>query len=459
MRTFVFILLFGIWIEAFARTEQEVKIELSQIEQVDEPQEGAAPRPLIFRFGEHQRAFEWERTHPPPSCSRMEGEAFKLCTLIRRAQHIAEETPLRMYESKNMRREVALVSYNFKEEKFHTVMLDMPFGKPWGHDLKLKSSGYEVIRQRGLTLNQMTFDVRAGEEKLLVLAAKHLVVPVGSPSTSYLKLRFVVQPTVYLATHDELNIPEFGRAGIAYAREHLKEALSALRDKKVPSRAYPGKLVADVVSVDLLMRLIAIEQADPGRMFGEKYERLLIDNGDTITRAVFVRFVLNGLSAYHYICSNMKACGTFQFTNHLGKVGTYDVVRERYPLAKLDPQYVRGALSFINGAEAAACLIDLELANHNLPPFVRQLYATNPTFGGLFPIAAYNGGASQSVALAKLFERYKKEFGKEITLANIPWKWEPLAKSLYTKSGPLKQETAVYLRKYQVVEQYFREHR
>ncbi len=468
MKLLLFFAIFIVWTSAGALTGKENINPRYLVEWVEEPQEGSAPRPLIFRFGEHQRAFDWEREHPGPSCVGMENEARQLCIRVRNAQRIARDVPLQVFFSKtnslglrvsqHIRRELTLVVYSESDNTFHTILLDMPVNTPGVEDLVVRTAEFEVIRQRGTTLNQMVFEVRRGGERLMLLAAKHLVIPVGVSRSSLLMLKLKTEPTVYLATPDELNTAGFERAGYVYAKEHLLEALHALREKRVPSRAFPGKLVTDVVSVDLLMRLIAIEQADPWRMFGERYDRLLTDNGERVMSGVFVRFFLNGLRAYHYICSDKHACGTFQFTNHTQVPGTYDTVRMKYPEAKLDPQYVRGALSFINGAEAAACLIDLELANQALPAFVRELYLQNPVLGALFPIAAYNGGASQSIALAKLFERHKREFKKDMTLENIPWNWEPLKKSVYTKNqGPLKQETAVYLRKYQVVERYFRE--
>jgi hypothetical protein len=159
--------------------------------------------------------------------------------------------------------------------------------------------------------------------------------------------------------------------------------------------------------------------------------------------------MINGLRSYHYICSKKAACGAFQFTNHIGKPGTYDLVRKNYPEAKLDPEYVRGALSFLNGAQAAALLCDLELSNGNLPQSIRDRYLTDPKFAGLFPIAAYNGGASQSIKLAQLLAQLGDEQKKQVEIDTIPWDWEPLVRSRDT-GRPMKKETAVYLRKYQL---------
>jgi len=458
----LFLLFFVMSIGAYALTPQEIE-ELRSTLSIENGEETPS-RPIIFRFGEHQRAFEWEKELPPPPCLSMDAEATKLCHHVRKAQAIIKKVELGMYRDTVVdqkkryvvenRREFALIAYSSVFDRYHLVKLDMPITGASGLRFRVKTEGYEVTRLRGTSLNQMTFVVKYGSEQLIVLAAKYLVIPLGEKESSLIKLRFIAQPMVYLATPDELNLKAFAEIGESYVRLHLEEALRSLREKKVPSRAYPGRLVADVVPVDILVRLIVIEQADPFRMFGENLEHFLHDDGEEIVRAVFVRFMLNGLTAFHFICSSQKACGAFQFTNHIGNPGTYDVVRLRYPLAGLDAKYIRGSLSFMNGAQAAACLIDLELSDPALPQFVREVYQRDYRLGGLFPIAAYNGGASQSRALAKLFVGHEREFKRALTLSNIPWVWAPLIQSRNT-GGPLKRETAVYLRKYQLVNKFF----
>lgn len=429
---------------------KEVEQNVSPQSREEESNEGSFGRPLVLRFGKHEQSFEWEAAHPPPSCDGMTDEARKACMLVRSAQARISHVRLHIYREKHeLRREFALVAYDNANDKWHDILLTMRVDVRGGPDVQVKTEGYHVTIVRGLTLNQMVFQVMHDGEEFDVYAAKHLTVPVGISRKALLALKFKSEEVVYMATPDYLNLPEFEAEGRAYALEHIHEALETLRALKVPSRAYPDKLVADVVSDKLLLTLLAIEQSDPYRMFGEKNERLL--KGDTskeVISGVFVRFMLNGLRSYHYICSKKAACGGFQFTNG-GKLGTYDIVRASYPTADIDPNFIRGSLSFINGAKAAALLVDLELANGNLPDFVRVLYLKDPRFGALFPVAAYNGGASQARALAELYEKLALKLGKAPALDTIPWDWEPLMRS-YKTGKPLKKETAVYLRKYQI---------
>ena len=423
---------------------------VAAIESPQDEDDGSFRDPLIFRFGRYQESFNWERNLPPPLCNYMTEVAILACQRVRSAEVIAGKVPLSIYKGKagDIRRDFALVALD-QLGNWHTVMLNMRVDGRHSPDVEVKTDGYTVAIVRGTSLNQMVYDVHHGDDTLAVYAAKHLSIPIGTDKKKLLSLKFNTEPVLYIATPDYLNFAEFAVKGKAYARAHVNEALQKLRVLRVPSKAYPGKLVADVVSDNLLLTLLAIEQSDPYRMFGEHNERLLSgDTSEEVVNAVFARFMFNGLRAYHYICSSKAACGGFQFTNG-GRLGTYDLVRAEYPNADLDPNFVRGSLSFINGAKAAALLVDLELSNKRLPDAVRDLYLRDQRFGALFPVAAYNGGASQSLALAKLYQELQIKQRGKLTLDTIPWDWEPLVRS-YSKGKPLKKETAVYLRKFQI---------
>ncbi len=412
--------------------------------------EGSFRRPLVFRFGKHNESFKWESGHAPPTCIGMGQEASRECFLVREAAALADKEPLKVFRSPSgeIRRQFVLVVRD--GDGWDRVALDMRVDVRRGSGVEVRTPGYRVEVVRGLTLNQLVFRVERDGKELPVYAAKHLSIPVGTSRSSLLSLKVDTEPVVYLATPDHLNLSEFEERGRAYALEHIREALETLHQLRVPSKAFPGKLVADVIGDRLLLTVVGIEQTDPWRMFGKSNERLLEgDSSEEVLRAVFARFVINGLRAYHYICSDKAACGAFQFTNS-ARFRTYDTVRKNYPGADIDPDFVRGSLSFVNGAKAAACLIDLELANRNLPDSVRKLFLEDQRFGGLFPIAAYNGGASQSIELAKLLAELQQKRGSPLSLDTIPWDYEPLVRS-YNTGRPLKRETAVYLRKYQIV--------
>src|SRR5262249_38391473 len=167
-----------------------------------------------------------------------------------------------------------------------------------------------------------------------------------------------------------------------------RRAIEELRLARVPSAAFPGELLADSIPVQVMTTLAVIEQTDDAD-YVEK-EALAFDE-------VLSQYGLKQEEAYRYSVSSAHALGPMQFTNRRGN-GTYSLVVRRCPGAKLDPVFERGATNLLNAMKAAACLLDLELAQ--MPEDIRLAYRANPTVLGIFPVAAYNGGPRN---VAKLY--------------------------------------------------------
>jgi hypothetical protein len=140
------------------------------------------------------------------------------------------------------------------------------------------------------------------------------------------------------------------------------------------------------------MALATIEQMD---------DKKFIEDSGASTEGVYVEYALNGDAAFRWSLSSANALGPLQFTNTNGN-GTYRIVVERYPDAKLDPNFEDGARDLKNVLTAAICLIDLEIAQF---PKIQRLYLRNPKLGGMYPVAAYNGGHG---AALKLYEWIKQ---------------------------------------------------
>ena len=94
------------------------------------------------------------------------------------------------------------------------------------------------------------------------------------------------------------------------------------------------------------------------------------------------------------------ALGAYQFTDKNGN-GTYSEVVRRYGEAGLDPNFENGSRDLGNVLEAAACLLDLEVSQF---PAILSVFVRDPVLGGIYPVAAYNGGHN---AAAKLYEWIK----------------------------------------------------
>ena len=157
---------------------------------------------------------------------------------------------------------------------------------------------------------------------------------------------------------------------------------------QVPSAAFPGELLADVIPPQVVTTLAVIEQTD---------DRDYVEKQAVAFEEVLSQYGLKQDEAYRYSVSSAKALGPMQFTNRRGN-GTYSLVVRRCPGAKLDPVFESGATNLLNAMKAAICLLDLELAA--MRSDIREAYRNNPVVLGIFPVAAYNGGPRN---VAKLY--------------------------------------------------------
>jgi hypothetical protein len=255
------------------------------------------------------------------------------------------------------------------------------------------TQGYHVEHLSGYGITRLIFSVSQGGEHLVVYRTRHVwfddkAIAGGDTALIVSTLR-VVNYTPY---HPDFQDTELTRAGLAMLYERIREVYVTLRVNRVPSRAFPKRLLADTVPWEIPMALAAIEQMDD--------KKFKADNIASI-EAVYIEYALNGDEAFQWSVSSANAIGPFQFTNMNGN-GTYRVVVERYPDAQLDPNFETGARDLTNVITAAICLIDLEVAQF---PKIHTLYLRDPKLGGIYPVAAYNGGNGWAV---KLYEWIKK---------------------------------------------------
>ncbi|MBI2318254.1 MAG: hypothetical protein HYU75_14965 [Betaproteobacteria bacterium] len=166
--------------------------------------------------------------------------------------------------------------------------------------------------------------------------------------------------------------------------------LEALRASGVRSKSFPQRFLADVIPADLLVNVGLIEQMDPGA-FKEDPRRTVAE--------VLMHYALNGGDAFRWIQSPANARGAYQFIRP-----TYQLTVNTCQDAALIPDFVRGTQNLRNMLKAAACLLDDELSK--MPEDAKELFAENYRLGGIYPVAAYNGGFGKA---KKLYATLKKE--------------------------------------------------
>lgn len=201
------------------------------------------------------------------------------------------------------------------------------------------------------------------------------------------------KPIVYLPFTEDTFDPGFVSGGKEFLVETVGKALEELRLAKVPSKAFPGELLADVIPPQVVTTLAVIEQTDDTDYVQK--QALAFDE-------VLSQYGLKQEEAYRYSVSVARALGPMQFTNRRGN-GTYSAVVRLCRDAKLDPVFERGATNLLNAMKAAICLLDMELAAMRAD--IRQAYRDNPVVLGIFPVAAYNGGPRNVTKLYRVLSK------------------------------------------------------
>lgn len=420
-----------------------------------------------------------------------------LCERLQQARELVRDVPLREFDRRDGKqdvryREFALALFDPTDETLRVIKLGMPIDVSKQPDfqpivLSPAQESYRVTRLRGQSLNKMVFEVWYGDRPVHVYAGKHLVYTEMKLHPFY-GSRVIprVEEVVYLPAQPRFVNEEFARAGQAHFQKGIENALAELRARRVGSLAFSGRLVSDVVTANEVANLVMAEQTDPCLLEQRpKACEALIPirpyRDDTeVRRAVSTEFVLNGWGAFRYMRSRANAGGVLQFTNNpivriervpvlkqgrlitikqkVVRPGTYSAVAELYPEALLDPIFERATRSLANLAKAAACLVDLELANRRLPEWVRESFLGDRSFGLVIPGAAYNGGPSQSRRVAEILEGFIKKQGLDfVSFDFFPWE-EFLSSVEHPKSG-IKPETRGYIRKIIDNVRHLREHK
>jgi hypothetical protein len=254
--------------------------------------------------------------------------------------------------------------------------------------------GVEARHVKGTGAERLMFAFSADGEPLKVYGRKFPVF-----DNKLVKRRQwgqVVQtakPIVYLPFTEDTFDPGFVSGGKEFLVATAGKALEELRHAKVPSAAFPGELLADVIPPQVVTTLAVIEQTD---------DRDYVEKQAVAFDEVLSQYGLKEEEAYRYSVSVAKALGPMQFTNRKGN-GTYAMVVRRCAGAKLDPVFESGATNLLNAMKAAVCLLDLNLATMRAD--IREAYRNNPLVLGIFPVAAYNGGQKNVAKLYRVLTR------------------------------------------------------
>ncbi len=191
-----------------------------------------------------------------------------------------------------------------------------------------------------------------------------------------------IREAVYIPYSARMNTPAIRKMGAAYLRSVVAEARARLRKWRVKSLAYPGKLVADTVPLDVPFTIALIEHMDPDDFNALERARKSIT---PLIDKVLVTLALNGKEAYRFCGSPAGARGLFQFTRP-----SYALVCKKYSGARICPNFLFGTENHVNAAMASFLLFDSDL--DSLDRARLNYFRNRPELKRLFIAASYNGG-------------------------------------------------------------------
>lgn len=256
------------------------------------------------------------------------------------------------------------------------------------------------------------------------------------------------EPIIYLPFTEDALDPLIVEDGRAFLLATATRAIEEIRAAGIPSRAFPGEAMADVVPATVLATLAVIEQTDDGD-YREK--------GTEAFDEVLNQYGLKHGEAYRYSVSSASAIGPMQFTNRRGN-GTYAMVVRSCPAARIDPDFLRGATNLLNAMKAAICLFDIELAR--MGSEIRRAYMDNREVLGIFPVAAYNGGQRNVSRLGRAIRNMRVDLadlrqpGEQPADREVPcpclWKQSP-AGVVPVSIPRYNNENRWYIEKYQSI--------
>ncbi len=297
-------------------------------------------------------------------------------------------------------RPVAFALWSEVQQEWTIALIELPRPpikwKPGRKPLVFRSlsPGIEARHVKGTGAERLMFSFTRDGEPLKVYGRKFPVFDNKLVKRKqWVEVVRTAKPIVYLPFTEDTFDPGFVTSGREFLVATATRALDELRAARVPSAAFAGELLADVIPLQVVTTLAVIEQTD---------DRDYVEKQDLAFEEVLSQYGLKQEEAYRYSVSSAKALGPMQFTNRRGN-GTYALVVRRCPGARLDPVFESGATNLLNAMKAAICLLDLELAG--MRSDIREAYRENPVVLGIFPVAAYNGGPRNVTKLYNVLNR------------------------------------------------------
>ena len=326
--------------------------------------------------------------------------------LVSEAQALLSDVELRYaFTGKGKRevlrgRPVAFALWSEAKEEWTIAHIEIPRPpvkwKPGGKPMPftLLTPGIQARHVKGTGAERLMFAFSSGDDQLKVYGRKYPVF--DSALLKKKQWRAVAQtarPIVYLPYTEDTFDPLFVSNGKDFLLATARKAIGDLRAAAVPSAAFAGELLADVVPAEVITTLAVIEQTDDADYVAKHTDAV---------NEVLSQYGLKREEAYRYSVSKAAAIGPMQFTNKRGK-GTYALVVRRCPGARIGPEFRArrdGPSECHEGCDLPAGHRTVADEDGHPGGVSRQSDCT-----GIFPVAAYNGGPRNVAKLYRVLDR------------------------------------------------------
>lgn len=298
-----------------------------------------------------------------------------------------------------------------------------------GMKMTVETEGVEVpIRVKRTNGVNSEFVMDDGGERHVVAVRYPIFKDV---STSKRNPRYELKDVVYTPYSSQIHDAETVAWGVETLRANIAKAYDAYRAAGIRSRAFPDRLLADVIDPKLVEQIAVIEHLGETALFGEDARRAF--------ESVYVVIGANQDDAYDYSRSSAGARGLVQFIP-----GTYALMARR-PELGLIKDFEAGMADPVNAIKAQIAYLDAELAS--MPLAVKDLYFVDNARVGEYLAAAYNAGGSRiRRAIARWGDAWSEPHDAEIAAAAKRY-GSRSAQANTLKNATLKRETVIYVKK------------
>ncbi len=316
-------------------------------------------------------------------------------------------------------RQIGMALYSPKNHQLEIAHIGLCYKEP--EKLTVLTSGYDIQWISGRGITRFIFSAHRPPERLIWVDGKQW-------------MNETEQGEYYFPFTNDFMRQELVDDGAQFLMHTIDKAKSELCSLGVKSRSLEGKRLCDVIPSELIFNLAINEQSDDEEFFSKcpdlqslpPENRIFANCPEYATAKALIHYARNREHAFGFVASSAGARGALQFMP-----STYASIVRRYPDAHLITNFETGTQNLTNLIKAALCLLDEDLLGLNNS--VRQEFLHNHRTGGMYLMAAYNGGLGNAERLWRSLH---------VTLK------KPHSKKYRKQNKTVAKETSGYVSKY-----------